>query len=224
MAAVKPRGSDRRTARSPPPLRDTDSTAFTSILADLVRRVPGAYAAAIVDAEGECVDYTGRVDPFDIKLAAAHWRILLSEVSALWPPGTTRWLVVRAGRRSFLTYALPDNYAIVALLGRRAGFAPFARALTSCARALSVEARLGSSAARTSWTAVEVECNRHGRPVRLTLPGDAAHAVEIIGSVVGQKGRERGYRVRIDTGAELTLVREPGGFWYTDEPLSVPMR
>ena len=31
--------------------------------------------------------------------------------------------------------------------------------------------------------------------------------------------RERGWRVRLENGAEVTLVREPGGHWYADEAL-----
>ena len=42
--------------------------------------------------------------------------------------------------------------------------------------------------------------------------------VEVLGSVVGL-GRERGYRCHVRSVAEFTLVREPAGVWYADEPI-----
>jgi hypothetical protein len=47
--------------------------------------------------------------------------------------------------------------------------------------------------------------------------------LEILGSLAGGLAkRERGWRVRVDSGVEATLVREPGGAWYADEPISAP--
>jgi hypothetical protein len=53
-------------------------TGFTAILETLVKALPGGVGVALVDAEGEAVDYAGdRIDPFDVKVTAAQWRILL---------------------------------------------------------------------------------------------------------------------------------------------------
>ncbi len=41
----------------------------------------------------------------------------------------------------------------------------------------------------------------------------------MIGAVMGLSVRERGFRVRTDEGAELTLVRETRHRWYADEPV-----
>jgi hypothetical protein len=41
--------------------------------------------------------------------------------------------------------------------------------------------------------------------------------VEVLGALV----TERGFRVRLDTGVELTIVREAGGFWYADDALPI---
>ncbi len=38
----------------------------------------GALAAALVDGEGETVDYAGLLSPYDIKVLAAEWRIVLA--------------------------------------------------------------------------------------------------------------------------------------------------
>ena len=67
------RGRRRRGRAEAPTARDQAETAFTAILASLVERVPGAHAAALVDAEGETVDYAGDGEPFFLRVAAAAW-------------------------------------------------------------------------------------------------------------------------------------------------------
>src|ERR1700730_10328586 len=71
-----------RIARETTPPRDQEASTFAAILNDLVVRLPGAFAAALVDGEGETVDYGGKVDPFDAKINAAHWRLVLAELSS----------------------------------------------------------------------------------------------------------------------------------------------
>ncbi len=199
--------------------RDQHETPFASILDDLVARVPGAVAAALVDAGGETVDYAGEIPPFDVKVAAAHWRIVLLDVERAGVLGTVRSLVVRAARRSFIACPLPDAYALIVVLRRRAGFTASSRALYACERALCREAgweASGALHAGPEWCPVTVECDRRRRPT--TVRGLAqVHRVDILGALVGLHAREVGFRVRLDTGAELTLVREAGGFWYSDE-------
>jgi hypothetical protein len=53
------------------------------------------------------------------------------------------------------------------------------------------------------------------RPTSLRA-GSEWERVIVLGTVVGL-GRDRGYRVRLSSGAELTLVREPLGHWFVDE-------
>ena len=45
------------------------------------------------------------------------------------------------------------------------------------------------------------------------------HEVQVIGRVAGLLRGERGYRVRTEDGAEMTLVRERLGRWYADTVL-----
>lgn len=218
-----PRARRRRTGRVAP-ARDMERSAFADILADFVRRMAGARAAALVDSEGETVDYAGASDPFELKVAAAHWRIVLSEVDAQRPFAGLRWMIVRGERRSYVVHALPDGYALVIALGRRAGFAPFVRPLSVCLRALGEEAQWaeprraarGAAPRGAGWFAVDVECDRRGRPT-LVRVADASYGAEVLGAIVGLRRRERGYRARLANGKELTLVREPGGFWYADD-------
>jgi hypothetical protein len=207
-----------RPSRRPASTRDTDATAFTIILTDLITRIPGAHSAALVDADGEAVDYAGEALPFDIKLAGAHFRVVFDEMLGFSPFRDARTLVVRGAVKSFVIRALPDGYALVVLLGRRAGFSPM-RALDACERALIVEAGLTARPV-AAWTCVAVECDRKRRPTRVgPLDGPGGAVVEVLGSVKGLPNGDRAFRVRLDTGAEMMLIRERGGIWYSEEAI-----
>lgn len=199
------------------PARDRQhESAFAAILATLVARVPGARAAALVDAEGETVDYAGRVAAFDTRLAAAHWRIVLDGVRSNPSFVGARWIAARASRSSFVVHAMPQNYAVVILFARRSGMTGWSRAMSACERMLAAEAGWSRSDPAQAWFAVDVHCDSSGRPRRLTVSGERL-PVEILGVLVGMPHRERGWRVRIRGGVEATLVHEAGGAWYADE-------
>jgi hypothetical protein len=221
---VKPpkRGRPPRTRVLPHgPPRDTDATTFSPILTDLVARVPGAVGAVLIDTDGEAVDYTGRLHPFDLKLAGAHWQIVLREfrsLAATRPIGAPSSLLIRAARRSYIAHALPEDYALVLILRRRAGFTPATRAFAVCERALTAEAGWGARTRAPAWFAVDVAVTRAGRPTRVRA-GSREHTIEVVGRIAGLAVREDGWRIRLEHGAELTLIREPGDHWYADESL-----
>jgi hypothetical protein len=201
--------------------RDTDATSFTAILSDLLERIPGAYAAALVDSEGETVDYTGRGDPFDLRIAAAHIQLVLQGLQRFGAFGGPRWVVVRGARKGIAASVLPDGYALMLLLRPRSAFTISTRALKVCTRALAVEAGWTDLEKRDgvqerSWFPVAVETDRRGRPTRI---GASLVAVEVLGAVMGLSVRERGFRVRTADGSELNLVREAKHRWYADEPV-----
>lgn len=197
--------------------RDTSPTPFTPILADLVARIPGAYASMLVDFEGETVDYAGAGEPFDLKVAAAHLRIVLCDLESCRALGDPRWLVIRGAARSIIARSLPEHYAVVVLLRRRAGFTASGRAFAVCERALCEEAGLPLVDSGPRWYPVVVDADRRGRPVRV-----ASSPVEVLGSVLGLGARERGFRVRTHAGLEITLIREPRRCWYSDERVEAP--
>lgn len=224
MSGVAPPERARQCPLHP---RDTDATAFTGILTDLIARIPGAHSAALVDPDGESVDYTGKAPPFDVKLAAAQLRVTFDALreAAPWREATT--LVVRASTKSFLVRALSDGYAIVVILSKRAGLSVSTRALSVCERALEAEAGLMRNGTPVLWTPVAVQCDRRRRPIRVSSPtGATAHRLDVLGSIVGLPNRDRAFQVRLDTGAELMLVRESGGAWYSEEPIdfTAPVR
>jgi hypothetical protein len=221
--------------RSPPDPqepRDQEETAFTGILRKLLGSARGARAAALVDSEGETVDCEGDRDPFAMRVAAAHFRIVLDEVANQPNLARAQWIAVRAQRRSFFVHALPERYALVLELARIAGFHPPSAAVKACVRALTVEAgwetaSAGGDGGATAWYRVAVLCDASGRPNSVRA-GRRTYAVEILGALVAPKsGRgvsERAWRVRLETGIEGTLARRSGDLWYADEPFDTPPR
>jgi hypothetical protein len=208
-------GSRKR--RSPPPPRDQAPSPFTPILEQLLARVPGARAAALVDFEGETVDYAGALDPFDLKVAAAHWQIVLSEVASS-RVGPIRQITVRARSRSYILRQLEPGYAVILVLHPRAAFAASDRALQEADARLCAEAGWTEPRRPTRWFGVDVEteASDRGRPARLR-GASGWQPVEVMGCMVGLRPREKGFRVRLPSGAEMLLVRERMGRWFADE-------
>jgi hypothetical protein len=211
-----------RSRKEAAPPRDQVSSPFTRVLERLVAVTPGALAAALVDFEGETEDYAGRLDPFELKITAAHWLIVLSESaeagesSALGP---IERLTVRARGRAYYVRRLEENYAVVLVLLPRAAFAVSERAMQEAIAGLSAEAGWPLPRDATRWFWVEVEADRPGRaarPKRLKV-GGTFQPVEVMGAVMGLAPREHGFRVRLPSGAEMMLVRERLGRWFSDE-------
>jgi hypothetical protein len=192
-----------------------------------MRRVPGARGAALVDSEGETVDYSGRGNPYEMRVAAAHFRILLDEARGQASLGDVRSIVARAARASYAVHALPDGYALVIRFARGAGFRGLSRAIPVCIQWLAHEA--GWPAAWSPWHAVDVVSDERGTPrvarmsrVTAAAAADAGTPMEVLGRYrAALPEREKAWRVRLPTGVELTLVLESTGFWYVDEPLIV---
>jgi hypothetical protein len=192
--------------------RDQDESAFARILADLVGRLPGARAAALVDTDGETVDYAAHSDPFAVRLAAAHWRIVLREAQDRL--GASCALTIQASKRSFMLTPLPDGYALIVVFSCGAHSAPYGRALPMCLQRLAAEA--GWPPPPLHWHPLEVLIDERARPATIQL---ARGPIEILGSVVSGLGRyERGWRIRCGQ-EEATVVQEASGHWYTDEAL-----
>lgn len=211
-------GGGRDRGRTVPPTRDQGESAFAPILGDLVARMRGALSAVLVDAEGEAVDYAGVLDPFSARLAGAHWRIVLNDALRDRPTGTL-WIAIGAVKRSFIAWALPDGYALVVILTRTAAFARWDRAIQVCIAGLGSEA--GWTGMRPpDWFPVNVTVHSDGRPL-VIRSGERQRSLEILGVVAnGLAPRERGWRVRLSSGAETTLVCEVSGNWYADELVS----
>jgi hypothetical protein len=133
--------------------------------------------------------------------------------------GPVARLTVRARGRSFYVRRLEENYALVVVLHARAAFAVSERAVQEAIAGLSVEAGWPVPHRESRWFCVEVQSERQGRVVRprMLKVNGRYEPLEVMGALVGLAPRERGFRVRLRTGAEMMLVRERLGRWFADE-------
>ena len=216
-APAEPR---KRAPSIPPEGRDQDPTTFAEILQELLWLEPRATAAVLIDSEGETVDYASSLSGYFTKVAAANLRVVLDEMAAAWGKmgaGDLVQALVRARQRSFFVRPLPDGYALVLVL-RRHVFTISSRAVTLAACRLAREAGWPAPAEESlPWHPAEIETRPTDRfrPLQMKT-GDAWEQIEVLGSVVGLAG-EKGYRCRLQGGAEITLVREATGTWFVDQ-------
>jgi len=202
--------------------RDQEASPFSAILRRLCEGC-SAHAAALVDKEGETVDYAGRISPYEIRVAAAEMRLVLAFTRDAEVPGfrEVSEIRVRTAHRSYAIVGLGDGYAIVLELVRHC-FSLSARALLQAVRELESEAGIESVLGRgqTRWSRVQVRPSATDarRPDAVWLDG-AWQSVTVLGRY--RSGdlarREHGYLTRLANGAECSLVREPLGFWYADD-------
>ena len=198
--------------------RDQNTTPFSEIL-ERLRAAAGARSTALVDAEGETVDYSGRGDPFNIRILAAEWRLVLQHLKETKILGASYELVVRAHDKSFLVESLPEGYALVVELARRStGVSD--RALSEARKRLLAEAGFPSEEdPRGNWSHVliEEEPGNSRRPLRMETE-EERQEVTVLGRIPNPNlQNERSFRVRLGNGQECTLVREPLGNWYREE-------
>jgi hypothetical protein len=210
--------SGRTRTRCIRPPRDQEASSFASILERLVESVPGAKGALMVDVEGEAVDYAGQLDPFEIKICGAHWQIMLGELRETRHFTQCQQITVRARGYSYIIRQLPEGYALVLVLYRHAAFSVSERTLDEFDAALCMEAGWERPAGGAKWFRVDVETQPgdRSRPRRLRAAG-VWQPIEVMGAMMGLRRREKGFRVRLPSGAEMLLVRECRGRWYADE-------
>jgi hypothetical protein len=204
--------------------RAEDETPFTVILRRHVDATPGALGAALVDSEGEAVDYAGdTIDPFDLKIAAAHWRIVLSDIERgklAEQGGATTSLVVLTERRGFVLTALPDGYALLSILKANAALGHADRSVDMTLRALYREASWNAPPDAFRWHAIDVEIDPRARPFRIRIRHQWTLVTPIGRVIAGLQPGEVGWRVDVPAAeCETTLVLGRDDRWYADLPL-----
>lgn len=200
--------------------RDQTPSSFAPTLGRLCAAA-GVVGAALVDADGEAVDYAGRVSPFEIRVAAAEWRIVLGRLGrckqGVWRD--TRQLMIRGVNKSFGVVLLPEGYALVLQLLPRC-FRVSPRALSEAVREICENAGLTPFVTSSAqWMRVQVnESPSPQRRPRSVWVNRKWLPVEVLGRWVDAElaPNEIGYRVRLLGGAEVTLVREPLAHWFAD--------
>jgi len=202
--------------------RDQGASPFSSILSRLCE-ASGALATALVDREGETVDYAGRISPYEIKVCAAELRLVLAFTQEATVAGFAQVteINIRTGLRSYAVVGLGDGYAIVVELLRHS-LTLSRRALSQAIRELEIEAGITSvvrpGAARWSRVEVRPAAEDRRRPEAVWLAG-AWSPVTVLGRYTTRDlgRREVGYLARLASGAEFSLVREPLGYWFVDD-------
>lgn len=202
--------------------RDQAVSTFAATLGRLCDVLP-AHAAALVDSEGETVDYAGRLTPYEAKVAAAEWQLVVAGLKegdvALSSPMVE--LLVRARRASYAAFTIAEGYSLVLILPKRA-FDVSRRGVIEAIRELCTEAGLAVPERYFGehWYHVEVQEDEEARPTNVWLEQRWMPAL-----VIGRFSQpdatlvERGYRVMLEDGNELTLVRERLGRWYREGDL-----
>lgn len=221
-----------RTRRRVP--RDQDESPFALILQDLLALAPFARAAAIVDLEGETVDYAGDIDPFELRVAAATLQLILSDVRECRQLGSAFQINLRLGRAGYVLRLLDPHYTLLIIVRKLGTFVISPRVMHEIEARILAEAHLPIVRKPTAFR-VEVDTTGRGarlRPARVRparVAGDAPEVldwmpVEVLGAVVTVGAGERAFRVRLPTGAELTLLRDSARFWFAEERLEALMR
>ncbi len=221
MSAKTEDGRPGAASARPVYARQEQETGFTAILGRLLRASPGAIGAALVDAEGETVDYAGEhIDPFELKVAAATWRIVLGELER-GPfaefAGVPRRFSIYATSRTFVIEALPEGYAFLSVLASDAAEGHATRALDLALRDLYREAGWASPPGMAQWFAAEVRISPAERPIALRA-GEHWAPLTVIGRVVvGLLPGEVGWRVALaPTHVEITVVHGRDDQWWVD--------
>lgn len=96
---------------------------FKRLLTDLVEAVPGATGAILADWEGEAVEQYCQGDPYEMKVTAAHWGIMLSrlkEVHEKHAAGRVRESMISTDEEHAIVGAIGDEYALVMTMTRDA--------------------------------------------------------------------------------------------------------
>ena len=96
---------------------------FKRLLTNLVESVPGATGAILADWEGEAVEQHCQGDPYDIKVTAAHWGILLTRLKEMYEKyeaGRVREGMISTDEEHAIVGAIGDEYALVMTMTREA--------------------------------------------------------------------------------------------------------
>lgn len=115
---------------------------FKTLLNRLLKDIPGALGAIIIDWEGEAVDQVARIDEYDMKVLGAHKGIILSqlrEALARVDSGDLEEVLIRTGQNKTLIAPLTEDYFLVLTLGAESIAARAASRMRRCVAELRSE-------------------------------------------------------------------------------------
>lgn len=197
--------------------RDQAATGFTRHLDTLVRQLPEAVCAVFVDGEGETVDLSSRIDPFETRIAGAEMAIVLASVRAAQARlGHGEMLEVRVEGhdRSIVARTVGEGYDLVLLVRSSTISARAAEMTAATAIALLVEAGLKPPPSYAVLRSVEQRESRAGfaTPSAFDENGVRRRVEAVLGH--RHEDGEVKFLVRLDDGEELVIAREQAtGRW-----------
>lgn len=218
-------------------------SAFTPILETLIESCVGAEAAGLVDEEGECVDHAtspskaaseAKMIAYDIKLAGAYWQIVIRQAAEKPHFAQVSQLCIQADAFDYVIDQMFAGYVLI-IIGKPGSSRRVShRALRQVEVELAVEAGWPVPRAQEAyWRRIHVRTGHRGRPTHVSIlrhSQDGARYqdawqecphVEPVASSGGESF-ERAFRVQMESGPELDIVREPSGFWYASGPAPTP--
>jgi hypothetical protein len=217
------RHARRRSLRS---LDHRDASPFAALLEDLLDAMPYLRGGAIVDFEGETVDFAGEVDTFDLRVAAATMQLMLSDLRQAAHFADLLEVRLTTGKQGYVVRVLDASYSLVLIPRPLATFVLSERVLLEVEHRILIEAGL-SPRAPLDWFRAEVLLDGRRRPAKIRAAASLLDVepptwldVEVLGSVVERAAAPRAFRVRLESGAELTLLREGRGLWFVDGPIA----
>ncbi len=215
--------------------RDLESSSFTIPLRALRER-RGVLAAVFVDGMGECVDYVASMDPYEAKVQGAHWLAILSDVEyALRAShGAIQSMHVVGKSREIVLREVGEGYKLVLVIRAGSIDRVLLESIEQTVVALRGESGLDDAgvevarghlsdpvarpsmmfSTRTRVDVVTREAPVWGyAPANVLTGGPASRIIAVLGR--WEEEDLVGFRVRVDTGEELTLLHEvTSARWY----------
>lgn len=205
---------ERSWARESP--RDQDESAFTPILRRLLYRTTGVLAVSFVDEQGECIDYCASLSAYDAKVNGAHLRVIMDDVARRFArvgAGESWLLHVNGDARDLVARRVSAEYLLVLVLKPSSLTRRLLGGIEHAVTELRREAGVGMPSWEPSVDSVSVEVREAiGWPYAPAAFHDSGRRIAI-DDVLGRwaEGASAGrlcFRVRTETGEELTLVHD----------------
>jgi predicted regulator of Ras-like GTPase activity (Roadblock/LC7/MglB family) len=205
---------ERSWAREAP--RDQDESAFTPILRRLLYRTTGVLAVCFVDDQGECIDYCSSLTAYDAKVTGAHLCVVMNDVARALVKigGGESWLLhINGDQRDIVARRVSAEYLLVAVLKPNSVTRRLLGGVEHAVSELRRESGVGIPSWEPSVDSVSVEVREAvGWPYAPAAFHDGGRRIAIE-NVLGRwaEGASAGrlcFRVRTETGEELTLVHD----------------